>query len=278
MTLRYNNPYHAGMSREFAGGWIGGALGILVTHPIDTVRVRLQHAATNGKTGVTYSSIINNIRRTIGVKGLFRGVLPPVTLRGVSMGMNRAGYEFASKITEGQDKSPPKGWRLMGVSAVAGFCQAIGDTPLYAIKCRAQTTKNKHFKETFGGYLKMAKNITMKEGIRGWSNGFLPASACCMLTYPVLYGVYDKLRENEFTPMAAGGSAGTCSWPIGLPFDTIRVKMQTDKRFVPFTKAAHELFKQPVKKWWIGLGATMVRAAPRYAICMYTIENSNNFF
>lgn len=92
MTLRYNNPYHAGMSREFASGWIGGALGIFVTHPIDTVRVRLQHAATNGKTGVTYSSIINNIRRTIGVKGLFRGVLPPVTLRGVSMGMNRAGY------------------------------------------------------------------------------------------------------------------------------------------------------------------------------------------
>tara|TARA_B100000745_G_scaffold284000_1_gene218388 strand:- start:103 stop:945 length:843 start_codon:yes stop_codon:yes gene_type:complete len=278
MTLRYNNPYHAGMSREFASGWIGGALGIFVTHPIDTIRVRLQHAATNGKPEITYSSIINNIRRTIGVKGLFRGVLPPVTLRGASMGMNRAGYEFASKITEGQNKTPPKGWRLIGVSAVAGFCQAIGDTPLYAIKCRAQTTKEPHFNESFRGYYRMAKEITVREGIRGWSNGFTPAAVCCMLTYPVLYGTYDKLRENDFSPIVSGAIAGAISWPIGLPFDTIRVGVQTNKNFVPFTKAAHSLFKQPVKNWFKGLGATVIRAAPRYAICMYTIENSNKFF
>tara|TARA_B100001013_G_scaffold67003_1_gene35022 strand:+ start:1505 stop:2347 length:843 start_codon:yes stop_codon:yes gene_type:complete len=278
MTFRYNNPYHDKMSREFAGGYIGGALGILVTHPIDTVRVRLQHAATNGKTGVTYSSIINNIRRTIGIKGLFRGVLPPVTLRGFSMGMNRAGYEFASKITEGQDKSPPKGWKLTGVSAFSGLCQTFVDLPLYNIKCRAQTTKDPCFNESFRGYYRMAKEITVKEGYKGWTNGFIPASACSMLSYPILYGVYDKLRENNFSPIIAGAIAGAISWPIGLPFDTIRIKMQTDKRFVPFTKAAHELFKQPVKKWWIGLGATMVRAAPRYAIIMWTVENSNKFF
>ena len=72
MTLRYNNPYHAGMAREFASGWIGGALGIFVTHPIDTVRVRLQHAATNGKTGVTYSSA------SPGIVTLTRNVYSPM--------------------------------------------------------------------------------------------------------------------------------------------------------------------------------------------------------
>ena len=124
----------------------------------------------------------------------------------------------------------------------------------------------------------MAKEITIKEGIRGWSNGFVPAAACCVLTYPVLYGVYDKLRENDFSPMVSGAIAGAISWPIGLPFDTIRVGVQTNKNFVPFTKAAHDLFKQPFHNWFKGLGATVIRAAPRYAICMYTIENSNKFF
>ncbi len=273
-----NNQYNFKMSNEFSSGLLGGSAGILLTHPIDTVRVRLQYAATNGRPNVTYSSVIKNIRNTIGVRGLFRGILPPVTLRGMSMGMNRAGYEFASKITEDQNKTPPKGLRLIGVSAFAGLCQTFGDLPLYNIKCRAQTTKDPRFNESFRGYYRMAKEITIKEGIRGWSNGFVPAAACCVLTYPVLYGVYDKLRENDFSPMVSGAIAGAISWPIGLPFDTIRVKMQTDKNFVPFTKASHNLFRQPVKNWFKGLGATIIRAAPRYAICMYTIENSNKFF
>ena len=187
-------------------------------------------------------------------------------------------HDLFSKITENKDKTPPKGWRLLGISAFAGLCQTFGDLPLYNIKCRAQTIKDPRFNESFRGYYRMSKEITIKEGIRGWTNGFVPSAICCMLSYPVLYGVYDKLRENQFSPMIAGGIAGACSWPIGLPFDTMRVKMQTDKRFIPFTKAAHNLFRQPVKNWFKGLGATVIRAAPRYAICMYTIENSNKFF
>ena len=68
-----NNQYNFKISNEFSGGWLGGAMGILITHPIDTVRVRLQYAATNGRPNVTYSSVIRNIRNTIGLQGLFRG-------------------------------------------------------------------------------------------------------------------------------------------------------------------------------------------------------------
>eukprot|EP01084_Bolivina_argentea_P021477 39902_1 len=88
---------------EFISGWIGGALGILSTHPIDTVRVRIQFACQY-KPNVTYYTVITEIKNTIGFRGLYRGVLPPVTFRGLAMGLNRTGYNTSEKYFKSRSK------------------------------------------------------------------------------------------------------------------------------------------------------------------------------
>ena len=98
MISRTNNYniYNKNLKCDFIGGWIGGSLGILLTHPIDTVRVRMQYASPYSN--ITYRQVIQNIHRTIGVKGIFRGVLPPMAFRGFSMALNRAGYNLGNSI------------------------------------------------------------------------------------------------------------------------------------------------------------------------------------
>merc|ERR1719410_2414884 len=89
------------------------------------------------------------------------------------MGMNRSGYNLAENyFTNGE--IPLKGKHLALTGAFAGFCQAIGDHGLYLVKCRAQTTKQKEFQETFRSYWRMGKEITKKRRIQGMETRIYP--------------------------------------------------------------------------------------------------------
>ena len=257
------------LTREFLSGWAGGALSIFCTHPIDTVRVRMQ--SNKAPHTVTYSAIIRDLYNTGGLKSAYRGVIPPVTLRGFSMALNRSGYSLGTTALQTNNEKLPLG-KLALVGGFSGLCQALGDSPLYLVKCRAQTSKNPNFKETFSTYWNMSRQISRIEGMRGWANGLLPASLCCITSYAVLYPTYETLLSHQWSPFTAGAVAGAISWPIGLPFDTLRVRMQCQPTHVSFRQVAKDMLTQPISKWFIGLNATMFRALPRYVICMSTIE------
>eukprot|EP01084_Bolivina_argentea_P021478 39909_1 len=116
------------------------------------------------------------------------------------------------------------------------------------------------------------------EGFKGWTLGIIPGITFAMITYPIFYVVYDKLRSNYgCNPMIAGSTAAVLSWPIGLPFDTMRVRLQCNTERLSVKQVAYAMYKQPIKLWFVGLNATVIRAAPRYAICMWSIEQSNYY-
>ena len=264
------------MSVDFISGWIGGALGIGATHPLDTLRVRMQNASRY-QSNVTYYSLLTQIKHTIGIRGLYRGVLPPVTCRGISMGMNRSAYNSAEKYFTNKE-TPLKGKQLYATGMFAGFWQGVGDHCLYLVKCRAQTTKQIEFQETFRCYYKMGKEITKNEGFKGWRRGFILGVWFSMMTYPIFYCTYDYVRERGYNAAVAGSIGAVLCWPLGLPFDTLRVRIQCCESLeTSLTQLAREMFRQPIRTWFVGLGATTFRAAPRYAICMWSIEQSNYY-
>merc|ERR1719334_407830 len=118
------------------------------------------------------------MRETLGLRGAFRGILPPVMLRGFSMGSNRAGYSaverfFARKGSD-QGSRELKGLELAVAGFVSGACQCITDHPQDRLKCRAQTTGELHFRETFASYWRMAMAISKKDGLSGWTRGLAP--------------------------------------------------------------------------------------------------------
>jgi len=257
---------------DMASGWVGGAMGIAATHPLDCIRVMKQYQARISKNNLSYVEILLRIRDTHGWTGFYRGVIPPSVLRGTGLAANRAAYSIGMQFFK---EEKVKGtWRMWVVGAFAGTVNGVVDMPIHLLKCRAQV-KLGRTKESFSLYIEMMKRIWMYEGFRAFTNGLIPQLLFYGISYGAFYAIYDYLLSYGCPVAVAGMLAGTTSWPFGLPFDTIRVRMQCQPYNVPFGTAVGEMWRQPIQLWFSGLGMTMLRAAPRWGITMLAIECCN---
>jgi len=264
-----SNP-KKGLLIDMTSGWVGGAVGIAITHPLDSVRVAKQYQARMSKNNLNYFQIFKQIRNTYGFAGFYRGVLPPTLLRGIGMAANRTGYNIGMQLFKGEQIQGT--WRIWVVGSLAGICTGVVDMPVQLLKCRAQT-KVGLTKETLGLYAKMVQKIWRYEGIRAFTNGLLPQLLYTGISYAMFYAIYDNMILNGFAVFTAGMVAGTVSWPPVLPLDSLRVRMQCQPYNVRFSTVASEMWRQPVRRWFTGLTATTLRAAPRWGITMLAIEN-----
>jgi len=265
------NPYKS-LVTEITSGWIGGMVGIAATHPLDSIRVMKQYQARISKNNFSYYNIFTQIRDTHGFSGFYRGVIPPTVLRGFGLAVNRAGYNTAMRFFEGEDVKGS--WRVWVVGGFAGICTGIVDMPVHLLKCRAQV-KVGLTKESFSFYATMLRRIWVYEGFRAFYNGLIPQLLGNGLGYALFYAIYDNLLLYGFPTFVSGMVAGTLSWPPVMPLDTLRIRMQCQPYNVSFTTVARDMWRQPVKRWFIGLGVTMLRATPRWGITMLAIENCN---
>jgi len=253
-------------------GWLGGAVGIMATHPLDSIRVTKQYQARICKNNVRYREIIRHIRYTHGLAGFYRGVIPPTFLRGLGISANRAGYNAGMHFFEGEQVKGT--WRIWAVGGLAGICTGLVDLPVHLLKCRAQVRMGLT-KETFSMYLGMARRIYKYEGISAFVNGLIPQLCYSGISFALFYAIYDYIISSGFSPFTAGMFAGLLSWPPVLPFDSLRVRMQCQPVKVGLSTVATQMWRQPVRLWFTGLGVTMLRAAPRWGITMLAIENCN---
>jgi len=267
-----SEPYRS-LSINMASGWIGGAVGIAVTHPLDSIRAVKQYQARISKNKYGYYTIFMQIRDTHGFAGFYRGVIPPTVLRGVGLAVNRGGYSTAMQFFEEEKVSGT--WRIWVVGGFAGFCSGLADMPIHLLKCRAQV-KVGLTKESFNLYFLMLKRIWKYEGSRAFTNGLTPQLLNTVPSYALFYAIYDHMVSYGFPVFLSGMVAGTMSWPPFLPFDSLRVRMQCQPYNVRFTTVLGEMWRQPAGRWFTGLGVTMLRAAPRWGLTMLAIENCNN--
>eukprot|EP00941_MAST-03F_sp_MAST-3F-sp1_P000120 g120.t1 len=324
-------------------GWVSSAAGIFATHPLDTVRTRLQalpasrsvskakrksplfHSeALSGQLvkkrtssllskraaslGVplmkprfipsTFLGVSKEIyRKCGGVKGFYRGVLPPMSFRGASFAIQRSAIGIANStvdyFTFGKNTKISERWRGAAMGAFGGFVASITETPVLLLKTRGQTANGAKFQENFQTYWKLSRNIyTQEGGITALWRGLVPASLIGIPSWALMYIIYDEFRRGIPVPSAlqsrfqkdrleiatplAGGLAAIISWPFFYPFDCLRTQMQCAKgkgKDVPgFSYYARRLFSQPVTKWFPGLGTTLIRAGPRYAITFTILD------
>jgi len=268
------NPRYRSLIMDFVSGWVGGSIGIAATHPLDSIRVVKQYQARIAKNNMSYWEIILQIKNTYGLAGFYRGVIPPTVLRGFGLAANRGGYNLASSYFKGEKIQGT--WRIWVVGGFAGGCAGVVDMPIQLLKCRAQVKKGL-MKESFSLYAQMIKRIWNYEGILAFTNGLIPQLLYTIPSYAFFYAMYDCMVSYDIPVFVAGMVAGTVSWPASVPFDCLRVRMQCQPYNVSFRAVVKDMWRQPVRQWFSGCGATTLRAAPRWGVTMLVIENSNKF-
>ncbi|GJQ80273.1 hypothetical protein Trydic_g18699, partial [Trypoxylus dichotomus] len=213
------------MALDFIAGCLGGCAGVVVGHPLDTIKVHLQ---TQNLKNPQYTGAYQCFKSLVakdGIRGLYRGISSP--LAGVA-GINAIIFGVYGN-TQRYQNDPNAIASCAIAGAAAGLSQSFLTGPMELIKIRMQVSNDTR------SISHIARAIYHREGIRGLFKGLnitivreLPAMSSYFVTYECLTRTSDNSPVSTATMLVAGGLAGVVSWIISYPVDIIKSRLQMD--------------------------------------------------
>ncbi|TXT10593.1 hypothetical protein VHUM_02098 [Vanrija humicola] len=284
--------------KSFISGGFGGTCAVLVGHPFDLTKTRLQTAPPG-----TYTGAIDVVKKTIardGVKGLYRGITPPLVGVTPIFAISFWGYDMGKKIVYAATPGREGPGLTTSELAFAGFFSAIPATlvaaPAERVKVLLQV-QGQGGKPAYSGPVDVVSKLYKEGGLKSVFRGTGatlardgPGSAVYFVTYEkvkaALSGspVVDPVTGESAPPplslgavMLAGGSAGVAMWALAIPPDTIKSRLQSAPTgtYSGFFDCARKLIAADgVGALWKGFGPAMARAFPANAATFVGVELS----
>ncbi|KAF0976364.1 hypothetical protein FDP41_004591 [Naegleria fowleri] len=199
--------------KECLAGSIGGISGIIVGHPLDTIRVRLQTQTSSSKFGA-----IHFLKEAVvkeGARSLFKGLLSPLIGEAINncilFGVYNGLLPNVLKTLLGSNLSEEEQTMIRRSSipiqfvsgSLAGFCIAFVVCPTELIKIRLQTStdhiKTRSTSGTLGrrGFVDCAKFIWKYEGgLRGIYHGFSSTLIRELSFNGVYFATYEQCKTR----------------------------------------------------------------------------------
>ncbi|KAM7289091.1 mitochondrial basic amino acids transporter [Ixodes scapularis] len=256
------------MALDFVAGCLGGCAGVIVGHPFDTIKVRLQ---TQDGSSPKYRGSIDcfkSIIRTEKVQGLFRGMTSPM-----------AGVAVVNAIVFGvygnaQKQLGDSAWAHGACGLLAGSVQSLVSSPVELAKTRLQV-QGQGSSRAYSGPLDCLRQLLRAEGCRGVFRGLGSTVLRDAPAFGVYFASYEQLvRRGTGGPvhlMAAGGLAGVLSWMVSYPCDVVKSRLQVDgmtgpRRYSGFWDCAVKSYRnEGAGVFTRGLNSTLLRAFPTNA-------------
>ncbi|KAI1208473.1 mitochondrial carrier [Annulohypoxylon truncatum] len=287
--------------RSFAAGGFGGVCAVIVGHPFDLVKVRLQTADKG-----VYSSAIDVVRKSVARDGLRRGLYAGVSapLVGVTpmFAVSFWGYDVGQRIVTSLSSPSPSGTLSIAQISTAGFLSAIPMTAITApfervkVILQVQGQRLKPGEEPkYKGGLDVVRQLYRDGGARSVFRGSVatfardgPGSAAYFAAYEYIKRRLTPLDPETGKPKgelsllaitAAGGAAGVAMWIPVFPIDTIKSRLQTAEGKVSIGGVFKEVYgRGGVKAFFPGFGPALARAVPANAATFLGVELAHQFF
>uniref|UniRef100_A0A8C7TES1 Solute carrier family 25 member 48 n=1 Tax=Oncorhynchus mykiss TaxID=8022 RepID=A0A8C7TES1_ONCMY len=242
---------------DFLAGWIGGASSVIVGHPLDTVKTRLQA----GKGYKNTLHCVLQIYRKETVAGFFKGLSFPLAsitvYNSVVFGFFNNTQRVISKFRHGDERQPCGMLDMTLASMLTGLMSVGLGAPVDLVKIRLQmqtlpclaenlslagTTGNGNGniavrsvtlqgQPTYRGPIHCISSILRTEGIRGLYRG---AGAMVLRDVPgytlyfIPYALFRRWLSSEgrssphpCSIWVSGGLAGSISWVTATPADVV---------------------------------------------------------
>ncbi|XP_002732620.1 mitochondrial basic amino acids transporter-like [Saccoglossus kowalevskii] len=282
---------------DFVGGCFGGIAGVVVGHPLDTIKVRLQiqggrQSVVNGMHAMKLETVpkhayrstwhcLTSIVKSEGFFGLFKGLASPM-----------AGQAFLNTILFGVEANLQRQFNIDSVfshymsGAAAGAVQCVVASPMELAKVRVQLQgqgeSHRYYKthsHAYKGSLRCIYKICIDEGIRGCYRGMNSTLIRDVPGFAVYFGL-DKSVCNYFQSrhpqnelnwpemIISGGIAGTLSWVVSHPTDVIKSRIQADGvKGTPLYRGTIDCIRKSIKAegyrvFLKGITANLLRAFP----------------
>ncbi|XP_044267250.1 mitochondrial basic amino acids transporter [Tribolium madens] len=261
------------MALDFVAGCIGGCAGVIVGHPLDTIKVHLQ---TQDAKNPKFTGTVDCFRKLVtkdGLRGLYRGMTSP--LAGVAA-INAIVFGVYGNTQRSLNPETLQSSLIAG--ATAGFFQSFLCSPMELAKSRLQVAKSP------SGPLDCLRKIYRGEGVRGLFRGLnstilreIPAFGSYFLTYEFLTRSDDNRPVSTGNMLLAGGISGMVSWIIVYPIDVVKSRFQIDNTY----KNSLDCLRKSVSSegynfLYKGLSPTLLRAFPvnaaTFAVVTWTVR------
>ncbi|PIA39941.1 hypothetical protein AQUCO_02600407v1 [Aquilegia coerulea] len=242
------------VAKDLAAGTVGGAAQLIVGHPFDTIKVKLQSqpAPLPGQLP-KYAGAMDAVKQTIaaeGLGGLYKGA-------GVAVSFLACPTELIK-------------CRLQAQSALADVSSSGGGVK-------------------YSGPMDVAKHVLRSEGgMKGLFKGLAPTFAREVPGNAAMFGVYEGVKQliaggqdtsqlGRGSMVVAGGVAGASFWCMVYPTDVVKSVIQVDDYKNPKFFGSIDAFKkilksEGVKGLYKGFGPAMARSVPANAACFLAYE------
>ncbi|KAF8745130.1 hypothetical protein AX14_010591 [Amanita brunnescens Koide BX004] len=276
--------------KSFIAGGVGGVCVVLVGHPFDLTKTRLQTASPG-----TYSGAVDVVKKTLardGLTGLYRGIVPPLLgvtpIFAVSFWAYDAGKQLIYGLTPNRKSESLSTVEL----AAAGFLSAVPTTlvtaPVERAKVLLQVQGQGQAEQKYKGVTDVLGKLYKEGGIRSIFKGTGatlardgPGSAMYFAAYEVtkkwLTPAGSSPSElNLGAIILAGGTAGMAMWSLAIPPDVIKSRIQSapSGTYSGFMDCARKtIAADGVAALWKGFGPAMARAFPANAATFVSFHN-----
>lgn len=280
--------------RPIVAGAVAGSAMVLVGHPFDTTKVRMQASSAS-----RYRSTLHCLRETVmteGASALYKGLSPAILTTCLTSGL-RFGvqHEFntrlATHMSAGSDdasfRSLPVAMRVLaegGGGAACGAVLPLVYTPMELVKCRRQVASSNALTN-----VQIARQVWRESGLLGLYTGHTLTVARSTLGNATLFGSFEgwkavllAMSGRERSTTAQNACAGVLSgWTTQLvcfPIDAAKSRQQVATVGIAgsshsggLTGLVHGLLAlQREGALYRGLGAMLLRAIPVHMVYMPT--------
>lgn len=178
----------------------------------------------------------------IQVRGLYKGVLPPLlmqaTINAIVFGIQGPTSRYLTKTLKNTHGREGVIGFLSGFSA--GFAQSTVTAPMELVKLRVQN-EGIGVNTRYKGNWATLRDIYQTEKIRGLYKGLSVTMFRDTVGFGVYFAVYESLmsisarnrhiKRDELSNIFSfvyGGCAGVLSWLVNFPVDTVKSRYQVD--------------------------------------------------
>ncbi|GAB2282961.1 hypothetical protein Dimus_017494 [Dionaea muscipula] len=284
--------------KDLTAGTVGGAAQLIVGHPFDTIKVKLQSQPVPlpGKPP-KYSGAMDAVRQTLTAerpRGLYKGMGAPLA---TVAAMNALLFTVRGQIEallRSEPGVPLSVEQQVVCGAGAGAAVSLLACPTELIKCRLQAqgalagAVPAAVAAKYGGPMDVARHVFAEAGLKGLFKGLVPTMAREVPGNAVMFGVYEALKKflagGEDTSklgrgslIAAGGLAGASCWLTVYPTDVVKSAIQVDDFKQPKFSGSIDAFRrilaaEGAKGLYKGFGPAVARSVPANAACFLAYE------
>jgi hypothetical protein len=219
---------------ENVGGFLGGSASILVGHPFDTVKVRLQAGHTQ------YSGAFDCVRQTVKSEGggaLWKGLLSPLLADAGLNAITFSTWKEAQRLLHFEEGGDAPLEKVFLAGSIAGVVQCSVATPMELIRSKLQV-QHRGSHAAYTGHADCVKSIYRAEGLPGLYRGNVSMVLREAPAFGIYFSVYEAtkralcpaLAPGEEEPVwvqAAGGAVtGAVTWTAVMPIDVVSTRIQ----------------------------------------------------